>query len=232
MTDKLRLFTAFEVKETVRFYAPTRLAETLKVEDIPQLSVEHKDNMHITLNFLGIVPESSVEGILGHIEETARHFGNGCDGIAASYGDIGGFPDLQDPRVLYLGVRNASEDRDEPSIYDVQSDLERRLSEFTSSAGGEKYDYKPHITLARFSRRAALSDGEQGWAVKAASLTLDTLKREVGDIPGYLDYKLNRIALLRSVRTPNGQVTYHKLGGAAIPAPWLRGTQTRLHPKE
>ena len=155
MTETARLFTAFELMGALRFVIPERIVRELKQANIPHLDVEDRENLHITLNFLGDVPVEKIDDVLGHIEDSAANFRDGCSGIAVKHGGIGAFPDaLLDPRVLFLAVKDRSGDG-QPSICDLQADLAARLAKTVPSQGVEQYEYTPHITLGRFKPKMA-----------------------------------------------------------------------------
>ena len=215
MTETARLFTAFELMGALRFVIPERLVRVLRQADIPHLDVEHRENLHITFNFLGDVPVEKIDDILGHIHESADHFGDGSYGIQVAHGDIGAFPHVvYDPRGLFLEVEDRSEDG-QPSIYDLQSDLDGRLAKTVPSKDGFQYPYKPHITLARVSNIGANPKvGKR--ALDVARETLKEITDEHGAGSSYVDYTLRRISLLQSIRYAEGDIEYRRLGGSNI----------------
>lgn len=92
--------------------------------------------IHITLRFLGEMPESSLQDINRWTEALDR-----IQAAPYSIQPINAFPDLRRPKVLFLDITPH-----EPFIA-----LYQRLDTFLSSIGinAEDRPYQPHITLGR-----------------------------------------------------------------------------------
>ena len=105
------------------------------------------DSIHITLKFLGNIKPDMVDKIARSIEQA-------CVGIAPftlETDELGGFPNLKQPRVLWLGMHG-----DVDSMRLLQVRIDEGLLELGFEK--EKREFTPHITLARIRERAGSSD--------------------------------------------------------------------------
>src|SRR4051794_20286531 len=90
-------------------------------------------NLHLTLKFLGSIPEELVEGVVGGCRRVAaRHLP-----IDAKAVGLGAFPSAQKPNILWVGVDGP------PSLLALQRDVEAAMVEL----GFEKEEraYHPHV---------------------------------------------------------------------------------------
>ena len=95
-------------------------------------------NIHLTLKFLGDVPE----GLLDELGEILASVCRTHAPFELSMGKSGGFPNLESPRVLWLGLVGELEKLDA---------LMRNVEKGCSSVGlpREKRSFHPHLTLGR-----------------------------------------------------------------------------------
>jgi 2'-5' RNA ligase len=94
-------------------------------------------NLHLTLKFLGSIPEELVEGVTGACRRVAaRH-----RPIEASAAGLGAFPSAAKPSVLWVGVEAG------PALVALQRDVEAAMVEL----GFEKEEraFHPHVTVGR-----------------------------------------------------------------------------------
>jgi 2'-5' RNA ligase len=136
----LRLFTAIELDHAGK-RAIGKLIEKLgRQGGQPPGKVRFvtPEQMHLTLNFLGQVPAERVPEIAAAMGRAVAGFGP----IPFTLSIFGGFPDLRQPRVLWVGVA-------EPTGTIVK--LQRRLTEELAALGfaSEQREYHPHITVGR-----------------------------------------------------------------------------------
>lgn len=133
----MRLFFCVELEEEVR----QALAEVAKRcrGGLGNGSWVSPENYHLTVRFLGEVPEERVKELLDVGEETARATAPFSLVLAV----LGGFPQPKAARVLWVGPRKES--------VEFQG-LCRRLETAVQALGfpPEKREALPHVTLARF----------------------------------------------------------------------------------
>jgi len=132
----MRAFVAIEIDEPIR-EALAALISELRALDAPVKWVEPQ-NIHLTLKFLGSVPDASVPKAIDILRAC-------CQGVSPFQLEVkgaGAFPDLKRPRVLFV----SAEDRPPTA-----ADLARRLNEQMAELGVEREDrpFQNHITLGR-----------------------------------------------------------------------------------
>lgn len=95
-------------------------------------------NLHLTLNFLGDVPDRQVGSVCEVVARVAREF----EPFECSLGSLGAFPKSTRPRILWVGIG----DRSELFVrmhYALQEALEPLDIEH------DRMRFFPHITIAR-----------------------------------------------------------------------------------
>jgi 2'-5' RNA ligase len=112
------------------------------------------ESIHITLKFLGNIPAEKVGKITSAIEQACA--GTGYFTLEA--GELGGFPNLKQPRVLWIGLHG-----DINRVKSLQTSIDNNLVRLGFDR--EKREFTPHITLARMRDKASPADrrkfGEQ-----------------------------------------------------------------------
>ena len=164
----MRAFVAIELD------APIHEALAALIADLQRTEAPVKwvapENIHLTLKFLGEVPNESVAKAV----EILRTCVAGVAPFALEVKGAGGFPDLKRPRVIFVGAA------DQPP---TAAELARRLNEGMAALGVEREDrpYQNHITLGRvraprpmtqlIKRLEALQEESFG-SMRAAQVTL------------------------------------------------------------
>ena len=141
----MRLFVAINMPPAER----NRLsAELERVTGSHQLPVRWlaADTLHITLKFLGEVPEAKVPPLAGAVQKAV----NGIPPFDVAVAGFGAFPSKTRPNIFWVGV--------EPAAALVE--LHRSVDVATSELGfvGEEREYRPHITVGRTQRGARIHD--------------------------------------------------------------------------
>jgi 2'-5' RNA ligase len=135
-----RLFVALEPPEPVRRRLALLAAELRRgagraADDVRWVEPE---KIHLTLQFLGAVPEERV----GAIEEAVRAAAAAARPLSLEVKGAGGFPNARRPRVVWAGLAGDLE----PLAALVQ-DLGRRLAPLGFPP--EERPFSPHLTLGR-----------------------------------------------------------------------------------
>ena len=104
------------------------------------------EKMHLTLKFLGDV---STENI-GMVERILRSEAAKRSVMEISIGGIGAFPKMRHPRVIWIGVEAP------PDLFDLRRGIEDGVARLGYNY--DKYEFTPHLTLGRISRKASASD--------------------------------------------------------------------------
>jgi RNA 2',3'-cyclic 3'-phosphodiesterase len=131
----MRLFVALDL--------PDEVGEAVR-EVIAALKPLHKgarwvrpEGMHVTLKFIGHVPDEKLQPIRGALANVHSHAA-----VEIAFRGVGFFPNERRPRVVWCGVE-ASE-----NLALLAASTERALEPLGIVA--EKRGYTPHLTLARF----------------------------------------------------------------------------------
>jgi 2'-5' RNA ligase len=99
-----------------------------------------RDQLHVTLKFLGVVPDEREAEIARAVEAAAAAVGPFEFGV----GGVGAFPSLRRPRVLWLGVEPA------PEMEALWREIEQRFERLGFAREGRPF--RPHVTLGRVNR--------------------------------------------------------------------------------
>jgi 2'-5' RNA ligase len=164
----MRAFVAVEMGEPIRA-ALSALIGDLRRLDAPVKWVEAQ-NIHLTLKFLGSVPDTAVARAI----EILRACAGGIAPFSLEIAGAGGFPDLKRPRVVFVCAV------DRPP---AAAELARRLNERMAEVGAERDDrpYQNHITLGRvreprrlaqLTQRLESLQGKSFGSMQATELTL------------------------------------------------------------
>lgn len=130
-----RMFVAAEVEESVRgklVMAQEQLAKTGA-----DLKLVEPENVHVTMKFLGEVPEEKTSAIVDALKRAAA----GTGGFEANVKGIGVFPSLNYVRVVWAGVAEGGE-----KFIELQKKIELELQPLGFR---QEKDFVPHLTLAR-----------------------------------------------------------------------------------
>ena len=153
-----RLFVALEPPEPVR----RRLAAV--AEELRRGAGRARDevrwvppeNVHLTIQFLGAVPEERVAAI----EQALRDAAAGARPLSLSLRGAGGFPNARRPRVLWAGLEG-----DVAPLAALAADLGARLAKL--GLPPEERPFSPHLTLGR-ARDGRGAPGLAGALARAA----------------------------------------------------------------
>src|SRR5512132_4182283 len=133
-----RVFCAIEIPETLRALVLRHIA--LLKEAVPGVKAtwSRDANLHLTLKFLGEIPQSSVSDI----STAASRAVVGLAPFSIRLEQTGAFPKQDQPRVLWIGINDFS---------GKLSELQARLEDESASAGfvRDSRPFHPHLTVAR-----------------------------------------------------------------------------------
>lgn len=129
-------FRAFISIDLARMREVEDLISSLKNAD-PTLKVVDPGQIHITLKFLGEMPESKVESIT----EAMRDAAQGIEPFTVPLKGVGAFPSKNRIRVVWIGMNDTL----------PMATMATRLDESLSGQGfeRERRRFAPHITVAR-----------------------------------------------------------------------------------
>ena len=137
----IRTFVAVDLPEEVE-RGIGAAARSLRDARIEGLRAVRPEGVHLTLKFLGDVPESRVDEIGHAMSETVA----GHRQFEVSTGGFGAFPNTRRPQVLWVGISGRL-----GPLMGLQADIEAALG--IQGFQAETRPFHPHLTLARLDRR-------------------------------------------------------------------------------
>jgi 2'-5' RNA ligase len=132
-----RLFVAIALP------APVRDALVALASPLAGVNWTNPEQLHLTLRFLGDVPEEKIESVTTHLASVR------VEPFVLPVEGVGAFPPKASPRVLWIGVG-----RGHPRLHQ----LRQRVDDALLAAGLLDLDvrtFHPHVTLARCGEGAA-----------------------------------------------------------------------------
>lgn len=132
----MRLFVAVHIPEELKEQL-TGLQDTLK-KAIVDVKWERAEKFHLTMKFLGEVPEENAGGVADAVARA-------CAGMApfkAVLGGVGGFPTANRPRVVWAGITEGSGE-----LISLAERVDRELEPLGFPK--EKRPFSAHLTLGR-----------------------------------------------------------------------------------
>lgn len=137
MKSYLRLFIALELpNECVEFINNIQSQLQAISSDVKWVKPQ---NCHLTLKFLGDVPEETIAPIIPALEKSLENISS----FSIETSGIGAFPSLQRPQILWLGA-----DDHHNRLAQTANLIETTLLPF--GIPNEDRTFSAHITLARF----------------------------------------------------------------------------------
>ncbi|MBU2567379.1 MAG: RNA 2',3'-cyclic phosphodiesterase [Elusimicrobia bacterium] len=133
----MRIFIAVEVQSAVVRDAIYGILLALK-ETRADVKWVGKENLHVTLKFLGQTPKENVPEIKKMLENLLADKKR----FNVSLGRIGAFPGITHPRVIWLGVSEGGKNMEE-----IAEGIDAQL--LGLGFAGEKRAFSSHITLGR-----------------------------------------------------------------------------------
>jgi 2'-5' RNA ligase len=133
-----RVFCAIEMPETVRALGLRHIARLKEAVPDVKATWSRDANLHLTLKFLGEIPQTSVPDISAAASRAVA----GLAPFSVRLEQTGTFPKQGQPRVLWIGINDSS---------GKLSELHARLEDELANAGFAKDDrpFHPHLTVAR-----------------------------------------------------------------------------------
>lgn len=161
----MRLFVAIDIPDAIKEHL-SFLQRSLEREG---LRLVHPKNIHLTLNFLG--EQDDADRIIALLKSVS------FEQFSLHLADIGCFPDVDDPRVLWVGLASSA----------ALADLQRRIDRLFTP----QKSFKAHLTIARVQR---LSSKDKAFLVR------DAERLQVRP----LQFKVTCFKLYKSTLTPLG----------------------------
>jgi len=180
----IRAFVAIELDDAIT--AALRTAQN----ELKRSTVSHigkwvtPQSIHLTLKFLGDIAESQVRPIGQALQRACA----GTPPFAISLTEMGCFPNLQRPRVIWVGVGGDLE-----ALTQLQRAVESEINPLGFEP--ERRGFTPHLTLARIRDKAHSSERQK----LGQLLTKVRVDTSVGQT-------VEQLSLMRSELRPSGAV--------------------------
>jgi 2'-5' RNA ligase len=130
----MRLFAAVDLSDEIR----EKISGLSKILGIKGIKTVKKENIHITLKFLGEVSESKIDGITSALEEIK------FKSFKINLRGVGFFPNEARMRVIWIGVEKGADE-----LKDLAYRIEDRLADLKFK---KERRFVPHATIARVKR--------------------------------------------------------------------------------
>jgi len=152
----IRAFIAIDLPDDVRAALAEVQARLKRAHLGVKVSWVKIENIHLTLQFLGYVPEDKMPGISAALERVCTSH----EVFAVPVGGVGAFPNATRPRVLWVGCHDT-----DARLKALARDVQTAMQEFGFEP--EHREFAAHLTLGRIK-----------WPRPDATLTkvLDSLK--------------------------------------------------------
>jgi len=171
---KIRAFIAINLPESLKKEI-SKLIENFKIKNPSQfIKLVSPNNLHLTLHFLGYLEEKK----LNLVKEILSQMTKKLESFSLEIGEIGGFPDLFRPRVLFISLKEADD-----KLKNFQAELGQALEKIGIPV--DKRPWQAHITLAR---------------IKNSKVKIRIPKYEIK----HLKFKVFSIDLMKSELFPQG----------------------------
>ncbi len=155
----MRLFIAIEIPEEIKDYLCGLQQEI--VDSKNKIRLVNKDNMHLTLKFLGEVQPNNLDDIKNNLKEID------FEPFSVVLDTIGVFPSESYIRVIWVGLKP------EEQILELQKNIDENLKKLFK----KEKDFKPHLTIARVKY---IEDKKQ-FVDKLKQIKVDNKKIEVNN---------------------------------------------------
>lgn len=157
---KRRIFAAVEISDEARRKTSDYI-ETLR-RNFSQIRVgwEKPEKLHLTVKFLGDVEENKLADLIEAAEQTAQKL----QSLKLQIAETGVFPSLRQPRILWLGVQDETDD-----LKKVNASFESHCEKIGFAR--EQRIYKSHLTIARLREpKTSVELANVHWHNKFSSL--------------------------------------------------------------
>jgi len=145
---RIRTFIAVEMSPSVISRAGD-LIDKLRIA-AAEINWVRPQQMHLTLKFLGDVPDTETPDICRVVNEVAAAF----EPFEITCRGAGAFPNVRDPRTLWIGIEDGADE-----LKQLQAELDGALKAKLGYAK-EQRGFHPHLTIGRVKRELPGGRGE------------------------------------------------------------------------
>ena len=183
MSESIRTFIAMELSELAKARIEQAIG-SMKSQGLSGVRWVKPDGMHLTLKFLGGIAPPMAEKVTQAIQEACQ----GAKPFNLALSHTGAFPNLERPRVLWVGLSGDLE-----PLRELHGQIESQILRLGFPA--ETRRFSPHVTLGRV---------RDGVSSRERRLIGETLGRiTVEDVP---PWRVETVNLMKSTLTPAGAI--------------------------
>jgi len=154
---RLRTFIAVEMSPSV-IHRAGDLIDALRVA-AAEVNWVRPQQMHLTLKFLGDVPDTETPDICRVVNDVAAGF----EPFEITCRGAGGFPNLREIRTLWIGIEEGADE-----LKRLQTEIDNALKSELGYAK-EQRGFHPHLTIGRVKRELPGGRGELAQLVEKHS---------------------------------------------------------------
>jgi len=145
---RIRTFVAVELAPSIMARAGL-LIDKLRVS-AAQVNWVKTQQMHLTLKFLGDVPDTETPDICRVVAGVAKNF----EPFEITCRGVGAFPTNEHPRTIWIGIEDGAE-----ALCELQAAIESALKEQLGFPK-ESRRFQPHLTIGRLKHEPPAAKGE------------------------------------------------------------------------
>ena len=187
MTETVRVFVAIGLSDQARNVLTDLVAELTRAR-VRGLRAVDPHGIHLTLKFLGNVPEARIASIVSEVSAVvAEH-----RPFSVELSDVGVFPNEASPRVLWVGVGG-----DLTELRELDQGVEGTLEGLGFAR--KRREFSPHLTVGRIRDGAPASDRRRATEALFAA-----------PFDSSAQIQVESVSLIQSILLPQG-ARYHRL---------------------
>jgi 2'-5' RNA ligase len=177
-SERVRSFIAVDLDDRDIKTRITKAQQDLE-QTGASLKIVHSDILHLTLRFLGEIPQPTVEGVIEAMHDLRFQSFN------VEFSGVGVFPNIRRISVVWVGIRNGQQ-----QLVDIFEELEPKLRKL--GLPPDNKGFSPHMTIARVR----------------TGLNKDALAHRVEEMRDLEFGKMtvNAVRLKKSTLTPRGPI--------------------------
>ncbi len=181
--EQIRAFIAIELPDAAKEHL-TSLRARLRPAQHPYIKWVAPEGIHLTLKFLGNIPQERVP----QITEAMARVAQGVSPFRVQIGGLGAFPNMKRPQVIWVAIEGEVE-----QLITLHQGIDQAL--IPLGFAPESRPFTPHLTLGRLKERASPEE-----------------RKRIGEHMAFTEFEsgptieVTEINLMRSRLTPQGAI--------------------------